>query len=323
VAVVFDGSTNYINRTGVLVGASSSKSGTLAYWFKATSAPGNIILGINAGGDRVSSAIEVTTGKVTVDLRDSTDTVLWASKTATDYADSAWHHVAISWDLANTTAYLYVDRVADQVDATGPSDGTVDLDGVTEWIIGADTGGTANFLTGEIYDLIFWPGTFIDLSSAPALRRLISSDGQTDYADPGPTAGTPKPVGYGSDGRDPTQGIRPSIYLSGAFASNRGTGGNFTPSGNFAASRGPAHYRQHALRSTPGERWFDSDRSGFSAPRSETFIEDREGLPSHGQRLLESERDGLSRLERPGRSFSRLVLGRDEDDSEERRTKRG
>lgn len=322
-AVVFDGSTNYVNRTTTLAGVESSKKGVLAYWVKPTAAPGNVLLGINAGGNRVGSSIEAVTGKITAVLRDSSDTVLWAAKTAADYADSAWHHVAISWDLGSTTASIYVDRTLDSVDSTSPTDGTVDYAGVSEWIIGANTGGTANFLTGEIHDLAFWPGAYVDLSDADNLRRFVSSDGLTDYANPGPTAGTVKPVGYGADGSIPTQGTRPAIYLSGPFTSNRGTGGAFTPVGGFAQATGPRAYRQSPLRATPGERWFDSDRSGFSAPRSETFIENREGIPSFGNRLRLSERDDRTRNERPGLTFSRLILGDREDDAEDRKTKRG
>jgi len=322
-AVTFDGSTKYVNRTSTLAGVASAKTGTLAYWFKATANPGNILLGINAGGNRVGSSIESSTGKVTIVLRDSGDNVLWSSKTAADYSDSAWHHVAISWDLAATTGQLYVDRTLDQVDATAPSDGTVDYAGVSEWIVGANTGGSANFLTGEMYDIGFWPGVFVDLSVANNLRKFVSSDGLTDYANPGPTAGTVKPVGYGADGSIPTKGTRPALYLSGPFSANRGTGGAFTASGALAQTTGPLAYRQSPLRATPGERWFDSDRSGFSAPRSETFIEGREGIGAFGQRLRNSERDDRTRNERPGLTFSRLILGDREDDAEDRKTKRG
>jgi hypothetical protein len=105
------------------------------------------------------------------------------------------------------------------------------------------------------------------------------------------------------------------------FQINRGTGQNFTINGTPATSRGPLIYRQSALKPTPGERWFDSEQSGFSYPRSETFIEQREGIPSYGKRLGKDERDEKTRQERPGLSFSQIILGTPglEDDSEDRR----
>jgi hypothetical protein len=229
--------------------------------------------------------------------------------------------------LANTTAHLYVDRTSDEVVSTGPTDGTIDFAGVTEWIIGANVAGTANFFTGEMDDVVFIPGYFLDASDADELNKVVSSDGRTHasrtdiyWQNPGPDAG-PKQVGYGATGSKISGTGVPILMIGKNFQINRGSGQNFTINGSPENSRGPLIYRQSALRATPGERWFDSERSGFSYPRSETFIEQREGIPSYGKRLGKDERDEKTRQERPGLSFSQIILGTPglEDDSEEDR----
>jgi hypothetical protein len=325
-SLTFDGSTAYIQRSANLQGIADSDAFTLSLWFKATANPGNILLGINSGGNRIGLSIESSTGKVAAVLRNSSNTVLYAGKTATDYSDSVWHHLALAADLSATTVHLYLDRISDEVVSVGPTSGTIDFTGITEWIIGANTGGTSNFFTGDIDDIIFWPGYFLDISSADNLRKLVSSDGLTESVDgqyrqharPTPLY---KPVGYGATGDLPTGGVKPILRLADNFRLNRGTGGNFTVNGTFAASRGPNAYRQSALRSTPGERWFDSEQSGFSYPRSETVIETREGISSVGKRIGKDEVDDRTRNERPSVTFSQLLIGQTgrEDDSEERR----
>lgn len=323
-ALQFDGSTVYIQRAATLEKIVDSKKGTISAWFKATSAPGNILLGINAGGNRVGLSIEAATGLLVFVLRDSTDTLLWSTKTATDYADDEWHHVGITWDLENNIGLLYVDRVADKVDSTAPTDGTVDYTGVTEWIIGANTGGTANFLDGGLFDIVFWPGVVLDFTDPDQLSFLVSQDGRTStsqyyFQNAGPDPG-PKPVGYGATASLYTDSI-PAIFLSGSFTVNRGNGGAFTLNGDTAEIAGPPAYRSSALFPTPGERWFESERSGWSFPRSKTFIERREGIPAQGQRLGDSERDDTTRQENPTRTLSQLIFAipGTEDDSEDDR----
>ena len=331
-ALTFDGVDDYVRLNANLFipgsgSISSSKSATLSCWFKGTTAPGNLFLGINSGGNRFSLSIESSTGKLVVLARNAADSVIYAAKTAADYTDGDWHHVLVALDLANSAAHLYVDRVSDEVVSTGPTDDTIDFAGVTEWIIGANTGGTSNFFTGEADDFVFIPGFFLDASDAGELAKVVSSDGRTHptrtdifWQNPGPDAGT-KQVGYGADGSKISELEPPILMLGKNFQINRGTGQNFVINGSPADSRGPLIYRQSALRSTPGERWFDSERSGFSYPRSETIIEHREGIPSYNKRIGIDEVDDKTRQESPGLNFSQLIMGTPglEDDSEDNR----
>lgn len=326
-ALTFDGVDDYVRLGENLKSIASSKSATLSFWFKGSTAPGNLFMGYNAAGNRFSVAIESATGKLTVTARNSSSTVIYAAKTATDYTDGNWHHVLVSLDLANTAANIYVNRVSDEVVSTGPTDDTIDFAGVTEWLIGANVGGTANFFTGQADDFVFIPGYYLDATDSNELNKVVSSDGRTHatrtdlyYQNPGPDSGS-KQVGYGPDGSAISNIGVPILMLGKNFQINRGSGQNFTINGTPADSRGPLIYRQSALRSGGKERWFDSEQSGFSYPRSETFIEEREGNPSYGKRLGKDERDEKTRQERPSMSFSQIILGAPglEDDSEENR----
>jgi hypothetical protein len=239
--------------------------------------------------------------------------------------DGIWHHAAIAMDGSAGVAHLYVDRTSDEAVTTAPT-GTIDFAGVTEWTIGADQAGSGNFFTGELDDIIFWPGYFLDISNADNLRKLVSSDGATEsqsdqYRQDARPTPFYKPVGYGHSGDLPTGGTKPILHLASNFQINRGTGGNFTVNGTPAASRGPVAYRQSALRPTTGERWFDSEQSGFSYPRSQTVIETREGLTNFGKRIGIDEVDDITRNERPATTFSQLIIGQAgrEDDSEDTR----
>ena len=326
-ALTFDGSDDYVQLNSNFSNLASSKLLTCSFWFKTSSTNMNILQAVNSGGNRFSIAVENTTGKLVVVARNSSNTTLYAAKTATNYADGNWHHAAISLSLGSTLSNIYVDRTSDEVVSTGPTDGTIDWAGVTEWIIGANSGGTANFFTGELDDFVLFTDYYLDVTDATELNKIVSSDTRTHatrsdihWQSPGPDSG-PKQVGYGSDGSKISELNPPVLMLGKNFQINRGSGANFTVNGSPAASRGPLIYRQSALRPTPGERWFDSERSGFSYPRSETFVEDREGLPGYGKRMGLDEKDETTRQERPGLSFARIILGTPglEDDSEDNR----
>jgi hypothetical protein len=232
----------------------------------------------------------------------------------------------ITVDMSDVTKrHLLVNRTSD-LTANTYTDDTLAFYRGQKLGVGATGNAGASPWNGEIAEVLFYPGVYLDLSVASVAANFASSDGQDESRvdqhrqNPGPDAG-PKQVGYGATGSLPSGGTNPYVYVSGNFEINKGTGPNFDINGAPTASRGPLIYRQSALRSTPGERWFDSERSGFSYPRSETFIEQREGISSFGKRLGKDEEDAPTRQERPGLSFSQIILGTPglEDDSEENR----
>lgn len=326
-ALTFDGVDDYVRLADNLAGISSSKSVTLSFWFRTSTAPGNIFIGATSSLNNFAVSNESPAGTIVVSCRNSAGTVIYGARTTTNYTDGEWHHFAVALDLANTVGHIFVDRVSDESVSIGPTDDTIDFAGITEWIIGANRGGTANFFTGEADDFVFLPGHFLDISNEDELAKIVSSDGRTDstrndiyWQNVGPDSG-PKQVGYGATGAEISGLDAPILMLGKNFQINRGTGQNFTINGSPAFSRGPLIYRHAALRPGGRERWFDSEQSGFSYPRSQTFIEQREGIPSFGKRLGLDEKDEKTRQERPGLSFSQIILGTPglEDDSDEMR----
>ena len=121
--------------------------------------------------------------------------------------DSKWYNLLIAWDLAATTAYLYVNNASD-LTSTTVTDDTIDYD-FADWQVGDTTGNM------DLAELWFDDAT-IDFSV---------SGNRTDFID---TSG--RPVSLGSDGSTPT-GSAPLVYLTGArssFTTHAGTGEDFT-----------------------------------------------------------------------------------------------
>lgn len=330
-SAIFNGTTTFLGRSQNLIGIESSKKGTVSGWFKTTSVGFHTL--IDGGTPIVSPAesfmnVTLLAGKVSCTLKMDGVTFLWSAITVNTYNDGEWHHFAVSWDLAGPTALFYVDRVVDQVDALGPLDGTVPYADATIWAVGSDRNGALPF-DGKLHDIAFWPGVFLDFTDGDVLARLVSNDGRdsgnanTDYLDHVPN--NLKAVGYGPEAASPSRGIRPAIYFSGAWTINRGTGGDFALNGTFGTQTQPDQpnpYRLAASHMTAGERWFDDEKSGLSAPRSETFIERRAGHPDFGKRMRTVDRDELTRdIEPMRRSFSRLIrpFPPNEEDTEDLR----
>jgi len=321
----FDGSTSYLRKQGKWKGTASSKKGTLCFWvLRDGTSSETIFNALDGSSNSIFSVSFVATGSVG-ELRiraanaAGTDILDMYSDTALE-ADTYNSYVA-SWDLGEGLAYVYKMRADDTKAGATVTDDTIAYANIVDTYLGFD--GTSSYLDGALYDFLFWPGVYSDLTDEETLLRFISSDGFTytgdltngQYANPGPTSGTPKPVGYGPGGGRPANGIHPTILFSGPFADNRGTGGPFQLNGTLDLDRGPASYRQSALYPTPGERWFDSERSGFSFPRSQTFIERREGHPQVGSRMGITEQDEPFREEDGALDMANLILGNEEDDS--------
>ncbi len=93
----------------------------------------------------------------------------------------------------------------------------MDFSAASDWWIGADNAGTN---IGEITMADFWfDDTYLDPTDADNLAKFITAAGG--------------PVDLGGSGELPT-GSAPLIFLQGpaaSFATNKGTGGNFSVSG--------------------------------------------------------------------------------------------
>ena len=311
----FEGAT-YLQRTVPLVEVESSKKGLISCWFRAANGEGGTLLVGGAGAtEYIKLSLSPSTGFIDFVVKDSAGTTLWDVTTDDAYDDDDFHHLAISMDLGGSRGQVYVDTVAADLTAnTALTDGTVAYASATEWVAIAGLAGATPF-TGSGYDFAFWPGISIDLSDEDEIHRLVAIDSNRIKTDPSDL----KPVGYGLEGRD--LGAAAAMMFSSGFRKNVGAGGVFVLTGlvgeDQADEVAPSGYRFLPRWRTPGERWFASEQSGDPYPRSQTFIENREGLTSFGKRLGLEEMDAPTRRERPGFNFTDLVLGLDEEDDDE------
>ena len=222
----FDGTNDFMLRGAGLTGAADSKSGILSAWVRID------------GGDGVAARyLEGITGATTfLFLKNSSNLIaiggdnaagteiLLLRTSAAFTAGATWLHVLASWDLATAAGHLYINNVSDLGTSTLTAD-TLDYT-LGDWGVGSITlsAASANGCLAEFY---FAPGQYLDFSNAYNRLKFISASG--------------KPVHLGTTGALPT-GTAPLVYqhLDDAeavanFATNRGTGGNFTITGTLTA----------------------------------------------------------------------------------------
>ena len=222
----FDGSADYMLRGGGLTGAADSKTGILSVWLRIDGGDGGIrrviegIDGINTTFARIGSD-----NKFGIRADNTSGTEILALSSDTAYTAAAtWLHVLMSWNLATASGHLYVNDVEDLAAAPTLTDDTIDYT-LANWGIGS-VGLTVPSWNGCMAELYFAPGQYLDFSNVYYRRKFISYGG--------------KPVYLGTDGSLPT-GTAPIVYshLADAeavanFATNRGTGGDFTITGTLA-----------------------------------------------------------------------------------------
>lgn len=219
----FDGTNDYMRRVG-FTGAADSKSGILSAWIRLDDGDGSVHVILDGIEVAVSFAfVRVdTTNTLRIDGDNTSGILILRLTSDTAYtAGATWLHVLASWDLAVAAGHLYINDVEDL--AAGPTltDDTIDYT-VTTWTIGANSG--AGFKTnGCLAEFYFAPGQFLDFSVEANRRKFISESG--------------KPVYLGTTGNLPT-GTTPLVYQHlddteavANFATNRGTGGDFTITG--------------------------------------------------------------------------------------------
>lgn len=221
--VNFDGTNDYLTRGGGLTGASDSKKGLVSFWWKVNGGDGTfrqIFEGPSGDGLQIS---QFFTNKLYLEARNSSGIFKMTLMSDNTYlAGGGWHHAVASWDLAATTAQLYIDDVESADFSTTALDDTIDYT-QTEWSVGARSDSSIKF-DGDLADLYVNFGESLDLSNSTNRRKFIS-------------AGL-APVDLGSDGSTPT-GTAPIVFLHGSVSSwetNDGTGGGFTENGALTAA---------------------------------------------------------------------------------------
>lgn len=162
-------------------------------------------------------------------IYDSTEAnYVYGTSAASSYAEDTWLPVFLDWKTNETTGnkilQLHIGDTAITISPTddGTSSFTVPWNGRTLVVGNGASGIASNPFNGDMAE--FWLSmTRLDFSVEANRRKFYSATG--------------KPVDVGSDGSTPT-GSAPEVYLSvrpgdaaSDFATNRGTGGNFTENG--------------------------------------------------------------------------------------------
>lgn len=223
-AVTFDGTNDYALRGADLTGNANAKVGTVSFWLDINVFAGNARIYETTGGAfTVQTNTGGTSGKNIIVLgkdTGATNRILMLSDNV-NLDDGAWHHILMSWDVANAKGHVYVDDVDDLLAGPTISDAAIDYT-QADHALGSDTGGGGK-LNGDLFDLYMNFAEYVDITIASNRRKFISASG--------------KPVDLGSDFSNPT-GTSPingfhidTGEAADNFANNRGTGGNFTVTG--------------------------------------------------------------------------------------------
>jgi len=220
-SATFDGSNDNMLRGADLSGNADSKTGIFSAWVKNAASATQYDILTNTG----SKLLILYDGTAALDkfqliARNAAATIILNIETSATIGAGTWYHLLASWDLATTTAHLYVTDVSNKIETTVTND-TIDYT-VADWAVGSNTASGTRY-DGDMAEMYFAPGQYLDFSLVTNRRKFISASG--------------KPVRLGSTGAQPT-GTAPLVYLHlddaeavANFATNRATGGNFTITG--------------------------------------------------------------------------------------------
>lgn len=227
-SVDFDGTNDYMKTGAGLTGASDSGLGTVSFWIRLDGGDTTFMTILHAattvGGpaSRFRVRRQDTNKLSIVGVNSANTTILDGSTLNSLVSGSNWHHIAISFDLSDTgKRHFIVDGIEDGSWFTY-TNSTIDYT-VADWTIGGQANGGTKF-NGCIAEFYFTMGQYIDLSNATNLAKLRNNAN--------------KPVNLGVTGTAPGLGT-PNIYCrvnsvgtASDFATNLGSGGNFTITGS-------------------------------------------------------------------------------------------
>ncbi len=231
-AAVFDGTNDYMARGADPTGIADGKLGTWSTWIKSG---GDGTTQLIAGSNQAFSTIKYGFKKaanngLTVNGRNAASTSILAVSTAINAItnDGLWHNILISYDLGAGACKIYIDDADATSVVTTLTNDTIDYT-TGNMFIGADSA-AASKLNATLAALWFNP-TYLDLTVTANRRLFIDA--------------SKKPVYLGANGERPL-GSTPLVYqkvpLGGVatdFATNQGSGGNFTITGSLDLAPGP------------------------------------------------------------------------------------
>lgn len=222
-SALFDGTNDYMTRGAGLTGAADSKSGIFSCWVSLTGDSGRILGGVTTlGGSVERIVLRIATDKTLVisGYNSAGTSILQMTSVAIDFTRPV--HILASWNLATAgTGRIYINDVSSYNETTYTND-TIDYT-LADWGIGARSDGV-NIFNGPLSELYFAPGQYLDFSTESNRRKFVTADLRA--------------VELGAGGATPT-GTQPLVYqrrlpsaAASTFATNAGTGGNFTITGS-------------------------------------------------------------------------------------------
>jgi hypothetical protein len=225
-AALFDGDNDFLDRGGGLTGAANSKQLTVSVWIKrdATEDDARIIVGESTLGGGVAeqlTRVVLASGAANFNVigYNSAQAEIFSLISEDPLPAGRWIHCLCSVDLTDTAKrHMYLNDEADNFTVGSWNDDTIDFT-LADWGVGGCPDGDRK-LMGEMAELWFAPGVYIDFSVEANRRAFITAAG--------------RPVHLGDNGELPT-GSSPLVYLGNAFDSfetNLGTGGGFSLNGS-------------------------------------------------------------------------------------------
>lgn len=218
-AVVFDGTNDYMSRGANLTGVANGNKGTASFWIKFNGGDGIQQYIYGANFIIIKSALNIIQfvyGSTILNLKTSSSIT----------TSSGWVHVLSSWDNSIDAYHLYINNSSDSNSPSGT--GASIIYSATNHFIGISSG-LGNKLNASLADFYFNMSEYIDLSNSSNRAKFINQS-------------TLKPVNLGATGSIPT-GTAPIIFqrcddgaAASTFATNLGTGGNFSITGSLTTS---------------------------------------------------------------------------------------
>jgi hypothetical protein len=214
-AVVFDGTNDYMLRGGGLTGQSDTDELTIAAVFKMNGGDGAEQTFL--AGSLNNYFVRRASNKLYIVIPNTSFSgEILQVNSSNDYIDDSTWHTAIFSVKSSTSAYhFYVDGSSD-VGATGGSGlgSDIGINSSTDWAVGARTGGGQKLNADAAY-VAMWPAYF-DLTNAATLAQFYTGGKPTDWS----AVGSPIIL----------QGV-PAGGVATDFATNQGTGGDFSITG--------------------------------------------------------------------------------------------
>jgi len=221
--VTFDGSNDYLSRSGALTGATNTKVGTIAARVRLAGTGNRYFFQGLTGAVDCKFQIVNSTNVLLVridNVAGSNIAVNIQSSTGYSSADG-WINILISWNCAaSEEGQLYVNDVNDyDVAASDLDDEALGYAEPTTWGAFAQFNNAAKY-NGDVAFLWFSINDAIDFSNEDNRRLFFNENGS--------------PADLGPNGENPT-GTAPLLYFAGnvaSFPTNKGTGGAFTLTGD-------------------------------------------------------------------------------------------